>query len=93
MTVIETKGKIDENGNLILNHPMKIKNKTVKLIVQVLDDLQSKQDEIGIVEPVVPAKSRKAAAVSADEDDETEPIEELEDSFIGDEEIAAEDDE
>lgn len=43
MTVIETKGTIDENGNLILKHPLRVTNKNVRVVIQVLDNIEEKE--------------------------------------------------
>jgi hypothetical protein len=45
MTVIETKGLVDNNGNLSLHHPLKIKGKKVRVIIQVLEDANSSEVE------------------------------------------------
>ena len=45
MKAIEANGEIDNEGNLRLNHPLKLKEKKVKVIILIAEEVEETEDQ------------------------------------------------
>lgn len=74
---VETTGVVDQNENLHLHHPLKVKNKKVRVVVQVLEDFENASKAANFQEKPKSSGKKQSAAKEEKEDFDNGALDDL----------------